>query len=112
MKFKDHLEGDIAVFEISGRIMGGEETTLFHGRIREYINFNKIKIIIDLAKVEWINSVGIGILISTLTTVTNAKGRLALVNIKKIENLLSVTRLITVFEHFDSRDAAIKDFSK
>ena len=91
--------------------MGGDETTMFHGKIHEYIQVNKKNICVDLASVDWMNSVGLGMLISALTTVKNAGGRLVLANIDKIESILTITRLITVFEHFDSREEAIKSFS-
>jgi len=80
MKFTDTLEGDLVIIEISGKIMGGEETTMFHGRIHEYIKLNKKNFLINLKKVEWMNSVGLGMLISALTTVRNAGGRLVLAN--------------------------------
>ncbi len=111
MKFGDSLEGDLVVINISGKIMGGEETTLFHGKVHEYINQNKKNFVIDMAKVDWMNSVGLGMMISTLTTVKNAGGRLVLANITKIESILTITRLITVFEHYDSRDEALAAFS-
>lgn len=108
MKFEDFLEGDVVVIDVSGKIMGGEETTLFHGKIHEYIQQNKKNIVIDLSKVDWMNSVGLGMLISALTTVKNAGGRLVLANISKIESILTITRLITVFEHYDTRKDALK----
>ena len=111
MKFNDHLQDDIVIFEVSGKIMGGDETTLFHGRMHEYINQNKKKVVIDLAKVDWMNSIGLGMLISAMTTVKKAGGRFVLADIGKIESILTVTRLITVFEHFDSRTEAVKSFS-
>jgi anti-sigma B factor antagonist len=111
MKFEDFLEGDIAIIDVSGKIMGGEETTLFHGKIHEYIQQNKKNIVIDLSKVDWMNSVGLGMLISALTTVKNAGGRLVLANITKIESILTITRLISVFEHYDTREDAIKAFA-
>ena len=110
MKFEDFLEGDVVVIDVSGKIMGGEETTMFHGKIHEYIQQNKKNIVIDLSKVDWMNSVGLGMLISALTTVKNAGGRLVLANISKIESILTITRLITVFEHYDTRDEAVKVF--
>jgi len=108
MKFDDHLEGDVVVIDVSGKIMGGEETTLFHGRIHEYIQQNKKNFVIDLTKVDWMNSVGLGMLISALTTVKNAGGRLILANITKIESILTITRLISVFEHYDTSQDALK----
>ncbi len=110
MKFDDSLDGNIVVLDVSGKIMGGEETTMFHGKIHEYMEQKKKQFIIDLAKVDWMNSVGLGMLISALTTVKNAEGRLVLANITKIESILTITRLISVFEHYDSRDAAMKSF--
>lgn len=110
MKFNDSLEGNVVVLDVSGKIMGGEETTMFHGKIHEYINQNKKSFVVDLKNVDWMNSVGLGMLISALTTVKGAKGRLVLANITKIESVLTITRLITVFEHFDSRADAMKSF--
>jgi anti-sigma B factor antagonist len=111
MKFKDfETEGGVIVLELSGKIMGGEETTMFHGKLHEYIQAGKRNFVIDLKSVEWMNSVGLGMLISALTTVKNAKGRLVLANITNIESILSMTRLISVFEHFDSQASAIKTF--
>jgi anti-sigma B factor antagonist len=110
MKFEHSLENDIVVFGLSGKIMGGEETTMFHGKIHEYLGLNKKNFVLDLSRVDWMNSVGLGMLISALTAVKNAGGRLVLANITKIESILTITRLITVFEHFDSRDDALKAF--
>jgi anti-sigma B factor antagonist len=110
MKFTDTFEGDIAILEVSGKIMGGEETTMFHGKIHEYINTNKKNFVVDLKNVDWMNSVGLGMLISALTTVKNSGGRLVLANITKIESILTITRLISVFEHYDSQDEALKSF--
>ena len=111
MKFADSLEGNVVVLDVSGKIMGGDETTMFHGKIHEYITANSKNFLVDLAKVDWMNSVGLGMLISALTTVKNSGGRLVLANITKIESILTITRLITVFEHFDSREEALKSFS-
>jgi len=111
MKFSDQLQGDIVILEVSGKIMGGDETTLFHGKIHEYLNQGKKNVIVDLAKVDWMNSVGLGMLISALTAVKNAGGRLVLANIDKIESILTITRLISVFEHYDNRDLALKSFA-
>jgi anti-sigma B factor antagonist len=111
MKFNDSVENDIVIMNVSGKIMGGEETTMFHGKLHEYIDQNKKNIVVDLSKVDWVNSVGLGMLISALTTVKNSGGRLVLANITKIESILTITRLITVFEHYDSRAEALQSFA-
>ena len=72
---------------------------------------NKKNIIVDLADVDWMNSVGLGMLISALTTVKNAGGRLVLANIAKIESILTITRLISVFEHYETREEAVKSYT-
>lgn len=110
MKFNDILQDKVVVLDVSGKIMGGEETTMFHGKIHEYISQNKKNFVVDLKDVDWMNSVGLGMLISALTTVKNAGGRLVLSNIEKIESVLTITRLISVFESFDTREQALKSF--
>jgi anti-sigma B factor antagonist len=110
MKFEDSLKGEVVILDLSGKIMGGEETTMFHGKIHEYLDRQKKHFIVDMAKVDWMNSVGLGMLISALTSVKNAGGRLVLANITKIESILTITRLISVFEHYDSREDALKSF--
>ncbi|UCD65137.1 MAG: STAS domain-containing protein [Candidatus Zixiibacteriota bacterium] len=112
MKFSDSLEGDTVVFEVSGKVIAHEEsTTRFHGRVREYINLNKKQVVVDLGKVETMGSVGLGMLISAFSTVTNAGGRMVLANITRIENLIAMTRLNTVFQSYDSLDEAVKSFN-
>lgn len=111
MKFRDILEGDVVIMELSGKIMGGDEATLFHGKLHEYFGLNKKNVVVDLAKVDWMNSIGLGMMISALTSTKNSGGRLVLANIDKIESILTITRLITVFEHYDNRDAAVASFS-
>lgn len=111
MKFDDfEADNGVIVLNLSGKIMGGEETTMFHGKLHEYIRAGKKSFVIDLDQVEWMNSVGLGMLISALTTAKDAEGRLVLANITNIESILAMTRLITVFEHFDSRDKALASF--
>jgi anti-sigma B factor antagonist len=112
MKFEDSLVNDVVVFDLSGKIMGGDETTMFHGRIHEYMTQGKKNLVVDLAKVDWMNSVGLGMLISALTTVKNGGGRMVLANIEKIKQILVITRLISVFENYDSREAAMAAFKK
>lgn len=112
MKFEDSLKDDIVIFDLSGKIMGGDETTMFHGRIHEYMTQGKKNFVVDMAKVDWMNSVGLGMLISALTTVKNGGGRMVLANIEKIKQILVITRLITVFENYDSREAALAAFKK
>jgi len=111
MKLTDRLAGDVVVLEPKGKIMGGPDATLLHDMLHDYIDQNKKKVVIDLSKVEWMNSTGLGILISGLTTMRNNGGELKLAGItEKIESLLTITKLITVFDSYDNVDLAIESF--
>ena len=112
MRFTDSLQGDIVLFKITGKVVTYDDNvTRFHGRVREYVNLNKTSVIVDLNSIELMSSVGLGMLISALTTIKNAGGRLVLANITRIHNLIAITRLNTVFESYDSVDEAVKSFN-
>lgn len=111
MKLSDSEKDGVAILEPKGKIMGGPDATLLHDKLHELIEKGQKKVIIDLAKVEWMNSTGLGILISSLTTLRNSQGELKLANVTdKIQSLLTITKLVTVFEAFDSVDEAIGSF--
>ena len=111
MRLTDRVAGDVAILEPKGKIMGGPDATLLHDKLHDYIDQNKKKVIIDLSKVEWMNSTGLGILISGLTTMRNNGGELKLAGItEKIESLLTITKLITVFDSYDNIDQALENF--
>jgi anti-sigma B factor antagonist len=111
MKIVDQVKNDIVTIRLEGKVMGGPDATMFHGKLHEYINSGKKKIIIDLGGVEWMSSVGLGMLISALTTAKNNQCELKLANVtKSIQSLLTITRLTTIFETFESVDEAVKSF--
>jgi anti-sigma B factor antagonist len=113
MKLTSREVKDVVILEPKGKIMGGPDATLLHDQLHDFIDQNKKKVVIDLAKVDWMNSTGLGILISSLTTMRNNGGELKLANVtEKIQSLLTITRLITVFECFDTLDAAVASFEK
>ncbi len=112
MKLSVRDEKEVVVLEPKGKIMGGPDVALLHDKLHDYIKQNKKKVVIDLAKVDWMNSTGLGILISGLTTLRNNQGDLKLANVTgKIESLLTITKLITVFETFDSVEEAVASFN-
>jgi anti-sigma B factor antagonist len=111
MKLSDYEKNGIVVLEPKGKIMGGPDATILHERLHEIIEKKKNRVVIDMADVEWMNSTGLGILISGLTTLRNNNGELKLANVTgKIQSLLTITKLITVFEAFDSVEEAINSF--
>ncbi|RKY89744.1 anti-sigma factor antagonist [candidate division KSB1 bacterium] len=112
MKMNVLDKGDVVVIELKGKIMGGPDATILNDRLHELIDENKNKVVVDLGGVNWMNSSGLGILIGGLTTMRNNKGDLKLARVtERIENLLMITKLITVFETFESVEDAIKSFS-
>jgi len=112
MKLTTREDKGVAILEPKGKIMGGPDATVLHDKLHEIINQGKKKVIIDLAKVDWMNSTGLGILISGLTTMRNNGGELKLANVtEKIQSLLTITKLITIFETFDSVDQAVGSFN-
>lgn len=111
MKLSDRIENEIVILEPKGKIMGGPDASLLNDKIHEYIENNRKKVVVDLSKVEWMNSTGLGILISGYTRLRNHQGVLKLANVTdKIQSLLTITKLVTVFETFDSVEDAIKSF--
>jgi anti-sigma B factor antagonist len=113
MKLTNREIKNVVVLEPKGKIMGGPDATLLHDQLHEFIDQNKKKVVIDLAKVDWMNSTGLGILISGLTTLRNNGGELKLANVtEKIQSLLTITKLITVFECYDSVEDAVASFNK
>jgi anti-sigma B factor antagonist len=108
MNFELSEQGDLVILSLFGKIMGGPEATEINDRINQFIDEKKLKIVIDLQQVEWLNSSGLGILIGAVTLLKNNKGDLRLINVSdRIQNLLKITKLETVLERCDSlHDAA------
>lgn len=108
----NHYEMDtVVVIEPKGKIMGGPESTALHDLLHELIENGKHRVVIDLGRVDWMNSTGLGLLISGLTTIRKSNGELRLANVtEKIQSLLTITKLVTVFKSFDSVEDAVKSF--
>jgi anti-sigma B factor antagonist len=112
MKIETRTIGDIRVLDCSGKITLGEGTMAIRSTVRDILKNNGKKIILNLADVNYIDSSGIGELVSSYTTVTNSGGSLKLLNLtKKIQELLAITKLLTVFQVFDNEQSALASFS-
>ena len=104
--------GDVTVIDASGRITLGEGSASFREKMKELASAGNRKVLINMADITYIDSSGIGELVSGFTTVTNAGGMLKLLNLgKRVKDLLQITKLYTVFETFDDEAAAIRSFS-
>lgn len=104
--------GSVAVLDVSGRITLGEGSSNLRDAIREQVAKGNKKVLLNLGAVSYIDSSGIGELVSGFTSVTNHAGQLKLLNLtKRVKDLLQITKLYTVFEVFDDEAAAIRSFS-
>ena len=104
------IEG-VNIVDLSGRITIGEGTIVLKEAVRNLLQRNEKNIRLNLADVSYIDSSGIGELVSSFTTVGNQGGKLKLLSLtKKVHDLLSITKLLTVFEVFDDEAKAIQNF--
>ena len=111
MRLSDREQSGVVILEPKGKIMGGPDASLLHDKLHEYIDQGKKNVVVDLGKVDWMNSTGLGILISGYTTLRNHDGVLKLANVTdKIQSLLIITKLAPVFEAYDSIEEAINSF--
>jgi anti-sigma B factor antagonist len=101
----------VTVVDVQGRITLGDETEQLRDTIRKLIAAGKKKIVLNLEQVDFIDSSGVGELVSSFTTVRNAGGDLKLLNLtKKVHDILNVTKLYTVFDIKDDEFTAVKSF--
>jgi anti-sigma B factor antagonist len=103
--------GDIQIVDWKGKITLGEETMAVRNTVRDIVTGGGKKLILNLGEVNYIDSSGVGELVSTYTSVTNSGGQLKLLSLtKKIRELLAITKLLTVFDVYDDEQAAISSF--
>jgi len=111
LKIDNREVAHISILDIDGRIVLGEEIQQLRDAVRELIKQDKKKIILNLANVDYIDSSGVGELVGSFTTVRNAGGELKLLNLtQKVEDVLHVTKLYTVFDIKDDEFHAVKSF--
>jgi anti-sigma B factor antagonist len=112
VKLTSRQVGDVTVIDAAGRITLGEGASRFRDSIRELAAKGHKKLLLNLGEVSYIDSSGIGELVSGFTTVTNNGGKLKLVGLsKRVKDLLQITKLYTVFEVYDDEAAAIRSFA-
>jgi len=112
MKTTIRTKGDVAILDLKGKITIGEGDVLLRENIENLLNDGKLKIILNLAKVNYMDSSGVGELVGTFTTVNNRNGKMKLLNLTdKIHDLLQITQLLTVFECFTDEEEAVESFN-
>jgi anti-sigma B factor antagonist len=112
MQIEERAVGDVVVLDLKGKVTLGEGDELLKDKVNSLVNQGHKKIVLNLADVPYIDSAGLGEVVRTYTTVSRQGGSLKLLNLtKRITDLLSITKLLTVFETFDSENEAVRSFS-
>jgi anti-sigma B factor antagonist len=111
MKLKREDNGEVTVLRMEGKLMGGPDADEFRKTLKDLLSTDRKKILVDMGKVSWVNSTGLGILISGYTTLQNSGGTLKLLHVnKRIDQIFMVTKLNTIFESFDDETRALASF--
>lgn len=112
VKLTTRQVGDVTVIDAAGRITLGEGSSTFRDSLRDLTAKGNKKLLLNLGDISYIDSSGIGEMVSGFTSVTNQGGQLKLLNLtKRVKDLLQITKLYTVFEVFDDEAAAVRSFS-
>jgi anti-sigma B factor antagonist len=110
MTIDERIVGDVTVLDMDGSLLS-TDTSLLKDKVNSLIAQNRTRIVVNLAKVAHIDSSGLGQLVTSFSTVSRHGGQLKLLNLtKRNKDLLSITRLVTVFETFDSETEAVQSF--
>ena len=111
MKIATRTIGSVTVVDLQGRLTLGEDTEQFRSQVRELIQSGSKKILLNMGEVGYIDSSGVGELVRTYASITNQGGQLKLLNLtKRLHDLLTVTKLLTVFEAHDNEQRAVQSF--
>jgi len=107
MKIDVQVDNDLAIIKMEGNLVGGPESDELNAKIHSLLDDDIKQIILNLQDVKWMNSAGLGMLVTCLATVKNSSGRMKLAGIsRKIESLLVITQLNRVFETYDNVEQA------
>ncbi len=112
MTITERKSGDVTILDVEGKILLGEGDVQLKRKIDELIDRNEQKLLLNLANVPYMDSGGLGEIVRSYTTVKRAGGELKLLNVtKRISDLLTITKLYTVFDIQDDEAAAVKSFA-
>ncbi len=112
MQIDERKTGDVVILDIKGRVMLGEGDEILKDKVNSVLAEGFKKIVLNLAEVPYIDSAGLGEIVRTFTTVSRQGGSLKLLNLtKRITDLLSITKLLTVFDTYDSENEAVQSFA-
>jgi len=113
LKINEQMQADVLVISLSGKVIGGPELMNLKTVFENAVNQDIRKVLLDLGKVSWMDSSGLGVIVSGHTTLSRAGGSLKVLNVtKKIKELFIITKLITIFETYGDEQEALASFGK
>ena len=111
MQIQERVVGDVTVLDLNGKITLGEGDERLKDTIASLVAGGRRKVLLNLENVPYVDSAGLGVIVGTYTTITRQGGALKLLKLtKRIEDLLAITKLLTVFETFDDETDAVRSF--
>src|ERR1700755_138593 len=112
MQIEERSAGDVTVLDLKGKMTLGEGDELLKDKINSLVMQGRRKVILNLEEVPYLDSAGLGEIVRTYTTISRQGGSLKLLNLtKRITDLLSITKLLTVFETYDNEADVVRSFS-
>ena len=112
MKIEEREVGEVIILDLTGKLTIGEGDELLKDKINSLIQQGRRKLLLNLEGVPYIDSAGLGEIVRTYTTVSRQGGKLKLVHLtKRIQDLLAITKLLTVFDTYDSEQEAVQSFA-
>jgi anti-sigma B factor antagonist len=112
MEISERASGTATIVDLNGKLLLGEPTQRLHDKVNSLLQQGKKQIVLNLADVSMVDSGGLGELVRTLTTTQKHGGSLKVANLpKRIQDLLVMTRLVTVFDTYDDEKAAVQSFT-
>jgi anti-sigma B factor antagonist len=112
MQIEERPTGDVMVLDLKGKMTLGEGDELLKDKINSLVHQGRRKVVLNLEGVPYIDSAGLGEIVRTYTTISRQGGSMKLLNLtKRITDLLSITKLLTVFETYDNEADAVRSFS-
>jgi anti-sigma B factor antagonist len=112
MQIEERVVDDVTILDLKGKMTLGEGDELLKDKISSLVSQGKKKILLNLEAVPYIDSAGLGEIVRTYTSISRQSGKLKLLNVsKRIQDLLVITKLITIFDSYDAEDEAVKSFA-
>ena len=111
MEISERQAGNVVILDVRGRMTMGDGDQLFRDKISSLAHQSRVNVIVNLGGTTYMDSAGLGAIVASYTTVTRAAGTLALVNLtRSIHSLLTITKLLTVFNTYETEDEALLSF--